>query len=73
MLTSNLMVNLRNGEAISGILSAQSGDLLVLLGATLFVEGRAPQRLDGRAIIPLDSATFVQEIPPAVAYTPAKE
>lgn len=61
-----LLVNLKSGEAIAGLVKSEDARVLVLVDATLHARGESPVALDGEAIIDLDNVAFAQALPPKV-------
>ena len=57
------MVNLKTEKAISGVLWAQRGQLLVLKTPFLLEAGRDPQKVDGEVIIERQNVDFIQILP----------
>lgn len=55
-----VLVNLRSGKAITGVLWARRGRTLVLKSAELLEPGSAPVQLDGDVILDRDQVEFVQ-------------
>lgn len=57
----DVVVNLKSGNAIRGVIVAQSGPLLILKSASLHVVGVSdPTPLDGEAIVHVDEVDFIQ-------------
>lgn len=54
-----VIVNLRDGQALEGLLLARRGPLLVLRDATLHTEGRAVP-VDGEAVVERDRVAWMQ-------------
>lgn len=60
----DVLVNLRTGKAIRGVMWASRGPLLVLKDAELVeANGSPPIRLDGDVIVERSNLDFVQVIP----------
>ncbi|MEX1078890.1 MAG: hypothetical protein WED09_07265 [Homoserinimonas sp.] len=57
-----VVVNLRDGQAIEGVLFKQSGPLLVVKNATFLEEGVDPMPLDGDTVIERDQVLFIQAL-----------
>lgn len=57
-----VVVNLKDGRAIEGVLFKQSGPLLVVVNAHLHVEGAEPLLLDGEAVVERAEVSFIQAL-----------
>jgi hypothetical protein len=57
---ARILVNLKSGNAIAGVLWSTSRGVLVLKGAELLEPGESPVRLDGEAIIGIGEVDFAQ-------------
>lgn len=57
-----MIVNLKSGEAIRGILTTQRGPLIEVRQAELLERGRPPVPLDGSVVIERTHVTFVQVV-----------
>lgn len=55
-----VMVNLVDGKAVSGVLWARRGRLLVLKDATLHEPGAEPTTVDGEVLVERHRVDFVQ-------------
>jgi hypothetical protein len=55
-----VVVNLLDGTAISGVLWARRGPLLVIRGALLLEPGGEPAAMDGEAVIERSQVSFIQ-------------
>lgn len=55
-----VVVNLRSGQALRGLLIARRGPLLVLTDTTLFEPGAEPVVIDGQAYVERDNVAFIQ-------------
>jgi hypothetical protein len=55
-----VVVNLRSGQAIQGLLVRQSGPLLFLAEAELHEGNNSPVPLDGQAVIERPTVDFIQ-------------
>jgi len=62
-LRRRVLVNLVGGKAISGVLWARRGPLLVLKDATLHEPGVQPVPVDGEVIVDRVRVDFVQVLP----------
>lgn len=58
-----VVVNLRSGNALVGVLFARRGRLLVLKQATLHAVHAAPAPIDGDAVVEIGQIDFVQVLP----------
>jgi small nuclear ribonucleoprotein (snRNP)-like protein len=61
-----VIVNLRSGSAISGVLVAQRGQLLFLRDATLHEQGQRVA-IDGEALVERGQVDWIQAVTPAGA------
>jgi hypothetical protein len=60
---ARVLVNLHNGEAITGVLWSRRGRLLVLRDAAVMTPGqRDPRPVDGDVIVDRDQVTFVPRV-----------
>ena len=59
-----ILVNLKSGNAITGVLWSTRGNLLVLKGAELLAAEGSPAKLDGEAIIDRGEVDFAQVASP---------
>lgn len=59
-----VLVNLRSGNALRGVLWATPAPLLVLRGTSLLEPGRDPVGLDGEVIVERTNVDFVQVLAP---------
>lgn len=64
-VSKRVLVSLRSGPSISGILIRTRGPLLILASATLHEEGAPAVPLDGEAVIERGHVAFVQVLPAA--------
>ena len=55
-----VVVNLRSGQAIDGLLTRQQGPLLFLSQATLLEGSDQPTPIDGEAVIERQTIDFIQ-------------
>ena len=58
-----VLVNLKTDKALTGVLWAKRGRLLIIKDTQLLEAGRQPLGMDGEAIIELDNVDFVQVLP----------
>lgn len=65
-LSERLLVNLRSGDAIGGILRAQEGNVLVIADARVFqTDGPGEGRpVDGEILVELGNVSFAQRLAP---------
>lgn len=65
-VSNRVLVSLRSGPSISGILVRARGPLLIVAGASLHEEGApGPVALDGETVIERGNVAFVQVLPAA--------
>lgn len=64
-LNERILVNLKSGKAIGGILWKERGGLLVLRDASIYELGSNPVPLDGDTIIERVDIDFAQRLAPA--------
>lgn len=57
-----VVVNLKDGRAIDGVLFKQAGPLLVLVNAHLLEPGADPFPLDGEAVVERSEVSFIQAL-----------
>lgn len=57
-----VVVNLKTGRALDGVLVRKSGDLLFLRNATALEPGSAPAGLDGEAVVARSEIDFIQAL-----------
>lgn len=63
-----VMVNLRSGRAVSGVVVAQDGPLLQLKSATVHEPGeQGGVRVDGEIVVEREQVDFIQTIASEVA------
>jgi hypothetical protein len=62
VLARRVVVNLKSGRAVDGLLVKRSGDLLFLREATALEPGAEPARLDGSAVIARADIDFIQAL-----------
>jgi hypothetical protein len=55
-----VLINLKTGEALSGVLWKSRGRWMVLRNATLLVEQQPPAKLDGDTVIDRANVKFLQ-------------
>lgn len=60
MVRRRVLVNLRSGSAITGLLWVRRGRTLVLKSAELLEQGAAPVVMDGDVIVDRDQVEYVQ-------------
>jgi hypothetical protein len=60
MVRRRVLVNMRSGSAITGLLWARRGRTLVLKSAELLEQGSAPVVMDGDVIVDRDQVEYVQ-------------
>lgn len=59
-----VLVNLRSGNALRGVIVEESARVLVLRGVTLFVPGSTPADVPGENIVAVDHVDFMQVLDP---------
>lgn len=57
-----VVVNLKTGRAVDGVLVRKSGDLLFLRNATALEPGSSPAPLDGEAVVARADIDFIQAL-----------
>lgn len=62
-LRRRVLVNLKTGKAVSGVLWTRRRRLLVLKDATLYERRDAPVSIDGDVVIERSNVDFVQVLP----------
>jgi hypothetical protein len=62
MTGRRVVVNLKTGRALDGVLVRKSGDLLFLRNATALEPGSAPAGLDGEAVVARSEIDFIQAL-----------
>lgn len=62
MLRRRAVVNLTGGTAVSGVLLARRGPLLILAEATVHEPGRDPAPADGQVVVPAERVAFIQVV-----------
>lgn len=58
-----VIVNLKTGNAIKGILWDQRGGLLILKQALFLTPGGEPSKVDGEALVQVTDIEFTQVLP----------
>lgn len=59
-----VLINLKNGNAVDGILLAQRGPLLIVADAQLLTDSHEPADLDGEVYIERAEVLFMQTATP---------
>jgi hypothetical protein len=62
MNARRVVVNLKTGRALDGVLVRKSGDLLFLRNATALEPGSTPAALDGEAVVARSEIDFIQAL-----------
>lgn len=62
LLARRVVVNLKTGRALDGLLVRKSGDLVFLRNATALEPGAAPLTLDGEAVVSRSDIDFIQAL-----------
>lgn len=63
-VSRRVLVNLKTGRAISGVLVKATGPLLVVKQAHLLEEDRPPVPLDGEIVVERSNVDFIQALAP---------
>jgi hypothetical protein len=59
----SVILNLKSGDVLAGMLWSSRGSWLVLRNANLLKAGAAPTPIDGEAVVHRDNLAFVQVLP----------
>jgi hypothetical protein len=62
LLSRRVVINLKTGRAVDGLLVRRTGDLLFLRNATAFEPGATPAGLDGEAVVLRSEIDFIQAL-----------
>ena len=62
LLARRVVVNLKTGRAVSGVLVRRSGDLLFIREAVVLEPGAEPARGDGEAVVARADIDFIQAL-----------
>lgn len=62
LIARRVVVNLKTGRALDGVLVRKSGDLLFLRNATALEPGSSPAPLDGEAVVARADIDFIQAL-----------
>lgn len=62
-LYRRVLVNLKTGNAVRGVLVEQAGGLLMLKASEYLEVGREPVPVDGEVLVELGNVDFVQVLP----------
>lgn len=62
LLARRVVVNLKTGRAISGVLVRRSGDLLFIRDAVALEPGAEPAAADGEAVVARADIDFIQAL-----------
>ncbi len=57
-----VVVNLRSGRAVEGVITAQDGPLLCVKDARLHEPGAEPSRVDGEVVVERSQVDFIQAL-----------
>lgn len=57
-----VVVNLRSGRAVEGVITDRDGPLLVIADARVHEPGSEPSRVDGRVVIERAQVDFIQSL-----------
>lgn len=59
-MTRRVVVNLKTGTALAGVVVRHDGPLVELADVALLVEGGDPQPVDGRVVVERVAVDFIQ-------------
>lgn len=62
-VSRRLIINLKSGETIAGLLVREDGPLLVLAKSTLIDEKGLPTTIDGQSVVERSNISFAQLAP----------
>lgn len=62
LIARRVVVNLKTGRALDGLLVRRAGDLLFLRNATALEPGAEPAPLDGEAVVARADIDFIQAL-----------
>jgi hypothetical protein len=62
LVARRVVINLKTGRGVDGLLVRKAGDLLFLRNATALEAGAAPAQLDGEAVIQRQDIDFIQTL-----------
>jgi hypothetical protein len=62
LLSRRVVINLKTGRAVDGLLVRRTGDLLFLRSATALEPGAQPAPLDGEAVVLRTDIDFIQAL-----------
>jgi len=62
LVARRVVVNLKSGRGVDGLLIRKAGDLLFLRNATALEAGTAPAPVDGEAVIQRQDIDFIQTL-----------
>lgn len=62
LVARHVVINLKTGRGVDGLLIRKSGDLLFLRNATALEPGAQPLPLDGEAIVQRQDVDFIQTL-----------
>lgn len=60
LIASSVVVNLKTGTALAGVLVRQEGPLLFLRNVTLYAAGAEPAPVDGEVVVERERVDFIQ-------------
>lgn len=72
LLRQRAVVNLKSGQAFSGIILRKSGRLVELADATLFEADHVPVPVDGTVVVERPNIAFINLVPPTTPAVVAK-
>jgi len=62
LVAQRVVINLKSGRGLDGLLVRKAGDLLFLRNATALEPGSTPQAVDGEAVIQKRDVDFIQTL-----------
>jgi hypothetical protein len=62
LVARRVVINLKSGRGLDGLLVRKAGDLLFLRNATALEAGTAPAVIDGEAVIQRSDIDFIQTL-----------
>ena len=62
LMARRVIVNLKSGRGVDGLLVRKSGDLLFIREATALEPGATPQAIDGETVVQRGDIDFIQTL-----------
>jgi small nuclear ribonucleoprotein (snRNP)-like protein len=62
LIARRVVVNLKSGRGVDGLLVRKSGDLLFIREATALEPGATPQAIDGETVVQRGDIDFIQTL-----------